>query len=155
MSCHDIGRAMNFIVRKVMSLRNENKISVEAARDIISDCYRGVWWCDGNPNEAIDYIYSCTCGCCLRLVPKGEGLYHLVDSSLPKEDMRPMSQKFLTLRLCTECFDKVVGDYCKDESAGKREREYIEASNGWEESYRSDGAYADTNNGLKWPKEDS
>ena len=75
MSCHDIGRGMNSVVRVVIGLYDNEEISSDAAIRIIRACARGVNWCDGNSYEAVDYIRRCRCGKCLRMIPKGEKLY--------------------------------------------------------------------------------
>lgn len=51
MSCHDIGRGMNSVVKVVDALFEEGKINIEAAKIIIEACKDGVHWCDGNEHE--------------------------------------------------------------------------------------------------------
>ena len=77
MSCHDIGRGMNDITRKVISLYDNNRIGKDVAKELILECANAVNWCDGNANEAIDYIRHNRCGECLRKIPMGKPLYSL------------------------------------------------------------------------------
>ena len=77
MSCHDIGRGMNTVVRTTITLFDEGKITLESARAIIVSCRKGVHWCDGNEGEAISYISECICGKCMKKAEKGEKLFHL------------------------------------------------------------------------------
>ena len=149
MSCHEIGRGMNSVVRTVMTLKDDGKITVDVAKIIIKSCLYGVNWCDGNSYEARDYIARCTCGRCLKLVPKGEGLYSVTDTSLPEDEMWSLLDDFVNSRLCEKCFDEIIGAYYKDEKAGEREREYIKSYCN-EEYYKSTGEYSDTNNGYRW-----
>ena len=149
MSCHDIGRGMNSVVRTTVSLMDEGKISKDAARTIISCCANSVNWCDGNSYEATDYIRHCMCGRCMKLVPKGEKLYSVYDVSRNVPDRYDLDEHLATDGLCSECFDIVVGAHCKDDSAGKRERDYIEQNND-PEDYTSTGAYENHNNGCGW-----
>jgi len=55
-------------------------------------------------------------------------------------------------RLCKECFDLVINEFCNDEKAGERERNYIEEHQK-EEDYLSTGEYPDHNNKCRWPRD--
>ena len=77
MSCHDIGRGMNSVVRTTITLFDEGKICLESARAIIVSCRKGVHWCDGNEGEAISYISECICGKCMKKAEKGEKHYSI------------------------------------------------------------------------------
>ena len=120
MSCHDIGRGMNAVVEKVVELMDENKINVEAAREIISKCRTSVHWCDGNEDEAIESIRKCRCGWCLKKIEKGKPLYSLWN--VRDYDMFIcggvlQSKDGMTLAsdgICEECFDYVVAKKCKE-----------------------------------------
>ena len=72
MSCHNIGEGMDSVVEKVISLLDDNKISTEAAREIIAACRKGVYWCDGNEDEAIECIRECRCGYCLKKIERDQ-----------------------------------------------------------------------------------
>ena len=124
MSCHDIGRGMNEVVRLTISMFDKEEISKEAAIKIIATCRIAVNWCDGNSTEACDYIRNCRCGKCLKLIPKGEkliSLWDIPDRQIPgkigsglvfsrnrinEDDLRVATDK-----LCEECFDRLVPQY--------------------------------------------
>ena len=57
------------LARKMLeeSLLFENEeIGLNACKKIIVACRNGVYWCDGNEDEAIACIIDCYCGNCLR-----------------------------------------------------------------------------------------
>ena len=149
MSCHDIGRGMNSVVRTTVKLMDEGKISKDAARTIISCCAYSVNWCDGNFYEATDYIRRCMCGRCMKLVPKGEKLYSVYDVSRDVPNRYKLSNHIASDGLCEECFDIVLNQHCMDETSGERERKYIELHCKPEE-YISTGEYENHNNGCRW-----
>lgn len=122
MSCHNIGAGMNAVVEKVVWLMDENKINVEAAREIISKCRTSVWWCDGNEYEAIESIRKCRCGWCLKQIEKGKPLYSLWnvrDYDMFLYDDVLDSKDGITLAsdgVCEECIDYFVEKNCKEGS---------------------------------------
>ena len=142
MSCHDIGRGMNSVVKVVIDLFDEGKMEVSTAREIIVACRNGVNWCDGNEDEAIVCIRRCRCGKCLKKVPKGAYLFSVWDVSNDVPNRYRIldggETKIASDGLCESCFDEVINTHCKDESAGKREREYIIADCR-EDEYLSEG----------------
>lgn len=149
MSCHDIGRGMNSVVRATMKLLDEGKISSEAAKIVIKHCKKGVHWCDGNEGEATAYIRRYICGRCMKKVPKGEKLYSVYDVEYRISDKYEIANEFATDCFCTECFDIVLNEWCKDPEAGAKQRAYIEEKND-PERYTSTGEYRDDNNGFRW-----
>ena len=151
MSCHDIGRGMNSVVRVTIGLYDAGRIDKDATAQIIRACARGVNWCDGNKSEAVDYIRRCRCGRCLKMVPKGEKLYSIWDVSfdVPKRYEIDRDFKLLSDGLCEECFDIVLNEHCGDVGAGERERKHIEEHQK-PEDYISTGQYEDNNNGCVW-----
>ena len=149
MSCHDIGRGMNSVVRTTITLFYEGKIPLEAARSIILSCKHGVHWCDGNEGEAVSYITGCICGKCMKKVKKGEKLYNIYSVSNDVPDRYDWPRDFVTHRLCEECFDIVLNEKSGDNAAGPRERAYIEKTED-PADYTSTGEYENHNNGFKW-----
>ena len=77
MSCHDIGRGLNEVTKKVTDLYDKGEINVVAAKEIIKSCGRAVNWCDGNVSEAIDYIRHNRGAECFQKIPRGKPLYSL------------------------------------------------------------------------------
>lgn len=149
MSCHYIGRGMNCVVRTVVSLMDENKISKDAAKTIIRCCADSVGWCDGNYGEAIDYIRRCMCGRCMKRVPAGEKLYFVFQVSDDVPNRYHLIDHLASDGLCEDCFEIVLAEHCKDAAAGERERKYIEEHYDSEE-YISTGEYENHNNGCRW-----
>ena len=152
MSCHNIGRGMNEVVRVVFWLYDKGEINEHAARAITATCAKAVNWCDGNSGEAIDYIYECRCGRCLSMVPKGEGLYPVLDIPEHKIIWEVLDEENLvTDRLCTTCFDLVVEKYYDEIESGQAARQLIEKYNERSpEEFISTGEYAARNNGCRW-----
>ena len=153
MSCHDIGRGMNEVVKTTIELYDAKAIDINAAKKIIASCAVAVNWCDGSESEATAYIRRCRCGKCLKMIPKNEKLYSVWDVSNTVPDRYNIEEKagMAADGLCAECFDEVISKHCDDPDAGKREMEYIE-SHFEEGMYKSEGKYPDHNNGYNWPK---
>ena len=149
MSCHDIGRGMNSVVRTVVSLMDEKKISKDAAKTIIRCCANSVNWCDGNSSEATDYVRRCMCGRCMKRVPAGEKLYSVYQVSDAVKNRYHLDDHLGSDGLCEECFDIVLAEHCKDAAAGERERKDIEEQYD-SEDYISTGEYENHNNGYGW-----
>lgn len=59
MSCHDIGRGMNSVVKVVLGLYDQEKFDRDTARLLFAACRKGVHWCDGNEDEAIASLRGC------------------------------------------------------------------------------------------------
>lgn len=153
MSCHDIGRGLNSVVRRTARLLDEGRIDQEAAGEIFLACRKAVHWCDGNEGEATDVVQPCMCGRCLRIVAAGEGLYDLWDAQgMTWKKLRDTA--LVTDRLCTECFDKVIAEINPEEGMPEEQRRMIEELNAEEpERWQSLGRYAFDNNGIPWPSE--
>ena len=128
MSCHDIGRGMNSVVKEIITLLDNNELSKEAAKKLIKSCLRGVYWCDGNEGEAVNYISHYLCGMCLKKVPKGENLYEL-----PYDVWNKIHEDVFHGAVCKDCLEKL----------GIKEKYAIEST----------GEYAETNNGISWPSD--
>ncbi len=150
MSCHNVGRALNNVVREVMNLYDAGDISKDAAKRLALRCCRSVAWCDGSEGEAIDYISACVCGRCFKLIPKGEPIYSTwqVSSAVPNqyEIKDENGDELPTDGLCEECFDIVLDHHCGEKGAGKRERDIQKKF----EDCVSTGEYKDDNNGCRW-----
>lgn len=153
MSCHDIGRGMNEVVKTTIELYDAGDIDIKAAKQIIASCAVAVNWCDGNEGEATEYIRRCRCGKCLKMIPKGEKLYSVwhVSKDVPNPYHIDDKAGLATDGLCAGCFDEVISKYCDNPDAGKREMDYIE-NNHNEKDYNSEGKYPDYNNGCRWPE---
>ena len=140
---------MNSVVRTVVSLMDEKKISKDAAKTIIRCCANSVNWCDGNSSEATDYVRRCMCGRCMKRVPAGEKLYSVYQVSDAVKNRYHLDDHLGSDGLCEECFDIVLAEHCKDAATGERERKYIEEQYD-SEDYISTGEYENHNNGYGW-----
>lgn len=151
MSCRDIDRGMNEVVRMTISLFDKGEISTESAVKIIATCGIAVNWCDGG-DGAIEYIKKCRCGKCLRLLPKGEKLYsiwHLPCGFVEKIGIDTRKLKLASPGLCEGCFDKSLQPFCNDDYNLKNLKESIEAERSIGD-YTSEGAPPEHNNSCKW-----
>lgn len=130
MSCHDIGRGLNSVVALVIQMMDNKEISKDAAKKIIYKARKGVYWCDGNEYEATACINTCRCGRCLKKMKNGEELYSLFDISLGHNDtnklFKSIDEQIVTDHLCVDCFDATINAYMNDDSAGERERKFIQ-----------------------------
>lgn len=127
MSCHDIGRGMNSVVDKVIEMYDSEELTLEAAKKIIAQARKGVYWCDGNEWEAVASIRRCRCGRCLKKMTSGTPLYSVWDISGRKDILDEKPDEILASDgLCQKCFDIVVNRAFDDDEAGARERKYIE-----------------------------
>ena len=126
MSCHDIGRGMNSVVKVAIDMYDDGELSLEAARKIIAAARKGVHWCDGNEYEAVDCIRECRCGRCLKKMAPGDFLYsvwRLSDAIPQKYSVLEMSSEPLAFdTMCEECFDLVLGRHTRNPASGPEER---------------------------------
>lgn len=155
MSCHDIGRGLNEVVRMTITQYDKGEVSHEAAVKIIATCKVAVNWCDGNGYEAIDYISRCRCGKCLKMIPKGEKLFSLWDLPYAYRESDIMEKaRMATDSLCEECFDKIMPEYCSDNDNTETLKEKIIKNNeDHPERYLSEGEHKNHNNGCEWVRE--
>ena len=153
MSCHHIGRGMNSIVRRTITLYDHNEIALEPAKKIIATCENAVNWCDGNGYEAVDYILRCRCGKCLKLVPEGEKLYSIYDFPLEFQHKHPQMDEELELAsygLCEECFDRYMPEYCEGEWDTEILKKTIEDDEYNSQEFLSEGKHCLYNNKHSW-----
>lgn len=150
MSCHDIGRGMNEVVRMTVSEFDRGEISAGAARRIIATCGVAVHWCDGNEGEALAYIRRCRCGKCLKLIPKGEKLLSLWELPYNYHDVVTKA-RLAADGICEKCFDEIMPGFCMgDDDAESLKAEIKNRYEDYPENYLSDGEHPDDNNGFRW-----
>lgn len=99
MSCHNIGKGMNSVVEVVVDLFEHDKIDLNACKEIIRACKQGVYWCDGNSEEAIACINENYCGNCLKRIDH-EGKIRV--SSFQKD------YQCVTRYLCKDCYNRLI-----------------------------------------------
>ena len=152
MSCHDVGRALNNVVREIMRIYDAGEIDAKSAKCLVIRCADSVGWCDGNSSEAVDYIRSCVCGRCFKKIPKSTELFSIWKVSREVPDRYNIRDEeghdLASDGLCGECFDIVMSHHCRDENAGNREMVYIREH--YADDHFSTGEYADNNNGCMW-----
>ena len=101
MSCHDIGRGLNMVTKKVMTLYDAGKIAFEDVKSLLDTIRAGVYQCDGNEYEAVDYLYHHRCGKCLK---KTLDLYDLTVCDL---DSDCDDDGLDTIEVCKDCFEEI------------------------------------------------
>ena len=106
MSCHDIGRGMASVANVIIELYEGGQIGKDAAIRLVCACRKGVHWCDGNEDEAMET------GLCFE---KKEGLSSVYDNDIGypgKYDVFKAYDKTAAHDcLCPECKAKVIGEY--------------------------------------------
>ena len=103
MSCHNIGRGLNEVVRKVLVEYDAGLIPYESAIRILHQCARSVHWCDGNEYEATACMYD-RCGRCLR---KGLPMFNI---DIPYDNQgvwKLLDKESVDFHLCQDCIDKL------------------------------------------------
>ena len=79
MSCHDIGRGLDSVTIVVLDQYEKGQLSKRAAKHIIRACRKGVHWCDGNEDEAMEETRDRGyCGLCIE---KSDRLQNVYDAS--------------------------------------------------------------------------
>lgn len=113
MSCHDIGRGMDSVGAVVIELFESKQVSKDAAVRLILACRKGVNWCDGNEDEAIETVVEeGYCGLCFE---KNKGLSNVYDNDLGYPDMYKVFDHYdktaAHFFLCPKCKEKVIREY--------------------------------------------
>lgn len=103
MSCHDIGRGVDFIIEKVLDMYDHGKISKEATWEMLNTFPNAVNYCDGNIDEALDTMTYTHCSGCLKKYSEEENavLFNDVDTML-KYDTDVIDNK--NERYCWTCY---------------------------------------------------
>ena len=138
MSDHQIGVALNSVLKVVIDLYDEKKINIEAAKKIAIACKNAVNWGDGNEFDATDYISNNRCGYCLELLPKGDKLYSIwAINEFVDLEYNSIASEYI----CEKCLDY----FCKGDIQKKQkvEDEYQKG-----EMNVSTGEKPKTNNGY-------
>lgn len=82
MSCHDIGRGMNSVVKVILEMYDNGDLDLPKSKKLIRACERGVHWCDGNEYEAIACMRETRCNKCLRPFEEGEEVADLFNDAV-------------------------------------------------------------------------
>ena len=103
MSCHNIGRGLNEVVRKVLVEYDAGLVPHESAFRILQQCAKSVNWCDGNEYEATACMYD-RCGRCLQ---KGMPMFKLGVLYDNQEVLERVRKEAIDYHLCQDCIDKL------------------------------------------------
>ena len=131
MSCHDIGRGMDSITQVVIKMYDAEEITSKTALKLFSALKSGVYWCDGNAHEAVQSIFNCRCGQCLKKMKPGEKLFNIYDApggvtENSNDILRNYQEDYAGWRFCTECFDNIISTVSNGNYSGEEARKYIE-----------------------------
>ncbi len=115
MSCHDIGRGMNSVSKVVLDLYEEGKVAGESAIKLINACRKGVYWCDGNEEEAVEEVVERGyCGLCFK---KNGNLTNVYDNNLDYPDNYHVFDNYdksaAHFFLCPDCKKRVIEEFGK------------------------------------------
>jgi len=103
LSCHNIGRGLNEVVRKVLVEYDAGLVPHESAFRILQQCAKSVNWCDGNEYEATACMYD-RCGRCLQ---KGMPMFKLGVLYDNQEVLERVRKEAIDYHLCQDCIDKL------------------------------------------------
>ena len=103
LSCHNIGRGLNEVVRKVLVEYDAGLIPYESAFRILQQCVKSVYCCDGNEYEATVCMYD-RCGRCLH---KGMPMFQLGVLYDNQEVLERVREAVIDYHLCQDCIDKL------------------------------------------------
>lgn len=109
MSCHDIGRALNYVQEEIIEQYENKKFDVHTAKTLLIRCAEAINYCDGNLNEATSSFDKCYCSDCMCKVQEQQKLFTLyigypwydpIDDYVEEHDL-------VGTKLCEPCFDKM------------------------------------------------
>lgn len=109
MSCHNIGRALNYVQEEIIEQYENGKLDKNTAKILLVRARDAIGFCDGNLNEATASFDECYCSDCMSKVQEGQELFTLYIGY-------PWYQKISTyvdehdvvgMMLCETCFDKM------------------------------------------------
>lgn len=117
-------------VEKAVEIFDKGGFSCDAAREVIATARKEAFRCTKNEEEAIGSIRDFRCGRCLKKKEADERFYSvraISEDKMGQNDIMNHGKEVLASdQLCKECFDIVINRWFKEETAGKRERQYIE-----------------------------
>lgn len=109
MSCHDIGRALNYVQEEIIEQYENGKLDKNTAKILLVRAREAIGFCDGNLEEATASFDKSYCSDCMHKVNAGEELFTLyigypwyqqISEYLDEHDM-------VGTMLCEACFDKM------------------------------------------------
>lgn len=109
MSCHDIGRALNYVQEEIIEQYENGKLDKDTAKILLVRAREAIGFCDGNLNEATASFDKCYCSDCMCKVQEGQERFALyigypwyqkISTYVDKHDV-------VGMMLCERCFDKM------------------------------------------------
>lgn len=109
MSCHDIGRALNYVQEEIIEQYEGGKLDQDTTRTLLIRAREAINFCDGNLSEATASFDKCYCSNCMSKVQEHQRMYTLyignpwydpIDDYVEEHDL-------VGTKLCEKCFDKM------------------------------------------------
>ncbi|MBR1919150.1 MAG: hypothetical protein IJ831_05950 [Spirochaetales bacterium] len=104
---------MSSVAKVVIELYESKMIGKEAANRLILACRKGVYWCDGNEDEAMESFEEA--GYCGQCFEKTGNLSNVFDNDLGYPDMYNVYDDYddtaANFCLCPECKQRVIDEY--------------------------------------------
>ena len=112
MSCHRIGRTLNYVQEEILEQYEADEFDKETARVLLLRCVEAVGFCDGNSSEATESFDKAYCSDCMRKVENGEKLYRIFWNYLNYRNVRKYydDHDMIGSKLCDQCFIKMFTD---------------------------------------------
>ncbi len=104
MSCHDIGSGLNSVSEKILELFEQNKITKDVAIELLLQIKKGVYWCDGNENEAVEALENLYCGICFEKKNDLIGMNN-INGKISDEIFE---RDFVSYSFCKECLKEIA-----------------------------------------------
>ena len=107
MSCHDIGRALNYVQEEIIEQYEASNLDKNTAKALLKRSAEAVCFCDGNLDEAtasFDKYYCSDCMC------KSQELYTLYLGYQWYDAVRNYVEEhnLVGTNLCEACFEKML-----------------------------------------------
>ena len=128
MSCHRIGRALNYVQEEILEQYEAGEFDKETAQVLLLRCVEAVGFCDGNSGEATETFDKAYCSDCMRKVENGEKLYRIFWNYLNYRNVRKYydDHDMIGSKLCDKCFTRMFSDLgmSPDEIAQEKEGQF-------------------------------
>lgn len=128
MSCHRIGRALNYMQEEILEQYETGEFDKETAQVLLLRCVEAVGFCDGNSGEATESFDKAYCSDCMRKVEDGEKLYRIFWNYLNYRNVRKYydDHDMIGSKLCDECFTRMFSELgmSPDEIEQEKKRQF-------------------------------
>lgn len=116
MSCHNIGEGLDTVTEKIYNLYENEKISIDAARDLLRVTQKAVHYCDGNEYEAVEFLtYNNICSSCLKQFDKIFDLYDGLEYGESSKLSEIEDCRYVNTYMCKDCCAEMIKLLNKDE----------------------------------------